>query len=105
MLMHALGGQTKSIMVFSEMAYCVVAKIFCIVSFFTLFYFSGALQSDNNIKEFWTLLRAHFNPCLGAWTKTSLRRAQNIFMLANINSIVFLLSSHENNIFLMQTRF
>ena len=52
MLMQALGEQTKSIMVFSEMAYCsVVAKIFCIVSFFTLFYFSGALQSDNNIKD------------------------------------------------------
>ena len=42
------------------------------------------------INIFWTLLRAHFNPCLTAQAKMSLSRAQNIFMPANINSIVLL---------------
>ena len=40
------------------------------------------------INIFWALLRAHFNPRLTAGAKMSLSRAQNIFMLANINSIV-----------------
>ena len=42
------------------------------------------------INIFWALLRAHFNPRLTARAKMSLSRAQNIFMLANINSIVLL---------------
>ena len=42
------------------------------------------------INMFWALLRAHFNPRLTARAKMSLSRAQNIFMLANINSIVLL---------------
>ena len=42
------------------------------------------------INIFWALLRAHFNPRLTARAKTSLSRAQNIFMPANINSIVLL---------------
>ena len=42
------------------------------------------------INIFWALLRAHFNPCLTAWAKMSLSRAQNIITLANINSIVLL---------------
>ena len=33
-------------------------------------------------------LRAHFSPRLAAQAKMSLSRAQNIFMPANINSIV-----------------
>ena len=37
-----------------------------------------------------TLLRAHFNPRLTARAKVSLSRAHNIFMPANINSIVLL---------------
>ena len=37
---------------------------------------------------FWALLRVHFNPRLTARAKMSLSRAQNIFMPANINSIV-----------------
>ena len=43
------------------------------------------------INLFWALLRAHFNTHLMAWAKTSLGRAQNIFMPANIHSIVLLL--------------
>ena len=41
-----------------------------------------------DINKFWALLRAHFNPRLAAWANMSLSRAQNIFMTANINSIV-----------------
>ena len=37
---------------------------------------------------FRALLRAHFSPRLAARAKMSLSRAQNIFMPANINSIV-----------------
>ena len=44
------------------------------------------------INIFWALLRAHLNPRLTARAKMSLSRAQNIFMPANINSIVLLLS-------------
>ena len=40
------------------------------------------------INIFWALLRAHFNPRLMARAKVSLSWAQNIFMPANINSIV-----------------
>ena len=43
------------------------------------------------INIFWALLRANFNPPLMARAKMSLSRAQNIFMPANINSIVLLL--------------
>ena len=38
----------------------------------------------------WAFLRAHFKLCLTALAKKSLSRAQNIFMAANINSIVFI---------------
>ena len=40
------------------------------------------------INIFWARLRAHFNPHLTARAKMSLSRAQNIFMPANINSIL-----------------
>ena len=40
------------------------------------------------INMYWALLRAHFNPRLAARAKMTLSRAQNIFMSANINSIV-----------------
>ena len=40
------------------------------------------------IDMFWALLRAHFKPHLMAWAKMSLTLAQNIAMLANINSVV-----------------
>ena len=43
------------------------------------------------INIFWALLRAHFNPRLTARAKMSLSRAQNIFMPANMNSIVLLI--------------
>ena len=42
------------------------------------------------INIFWALLRAHFNPHLTVRAKMSLSQAQNIFMPANINSIVLL---------------
>ena len=41
------------------------------------------------INMFRALLRAHFNPCLAARAEMILSRAQNIFMTANVNSIVF----------------
>ena len=44
------------------------------------------------VNIFWALLRARFNPRLTARAKMSLSRAQNIFMPANINSIVLLVS-------------
>ena len=40
---------------------------------------------------FWALLSAHFNLRLSARAKMSLSLAQNLFMPANINSIVLLL--------------
>ena len=49
------------------------------------------------INMFWALLRAHFNPRLMAQAKMSLNRAQNIFMPANINSIVLLPVNCANN--------
>ena len=48
---------------------------------------------------FWTLLRAHFNPRLTARAKMSLSRAQNIFMPANIKSIVLLYLGPREDIF------
>ena len=49
------------------------------------------------VNIFWALLRAHFNPRLTARAKMSLSRAQNIFMPANINSIVLLpFINHKN---------
>ena len=46
------------------------------------------------INIFWALLRAHFSPRLTARAKMSLSRAQNIFMPANINSIVIIFLRH-----------
>ena len=42
------------------------------------------------INKFWVHLRAHFNPCLTARARIILSQAQNIFIPANTNSIVFL---------------
>ena len=50
------------------------------------------------INIFWSLLKSHFNPCLMAQAKMSLRQAQNIFMPTNINSIV-LLKTHKTVLF------
>ena len=41
-----------------------------------------------SLNIFRALLRAHFSPRLAARAKMSLSRAQNIFMPANINSII-----------------
>ena len=62
------------------------------------FYFLNALQSDINSNRVYVLghkcvlgpSQAHFSPRLAARAKMSLSRAQNIFMPANINSIVIL---------------
>ena len=67
-----------------------------LLSFFFSFYFLNALQSDDNslqlillgINIFLAFLRAHFSSRLTARAKMNLSQAQNIFMLANINSIV-----------------
>ena len=40
------------------------------------------------INIFWAPFRVYFNPRLTTQAKMSLSRAQNIFMPANINSIV-----------------
>ena len=48
------------------------------------------------INTFWALSQAHFSPRLAARAKMSLSRAQNIFMPANINSIVITTTIHIN---------
>ena len=70
----------------------------CFVVIFFSFYFLNALQSDNNSNRVYVLghkyvlgpSQTHFSPRLAARAKMSLSRAQNIFMPANINSIVIL---------------
>ena len=57
------------------------------------------------INIFWALLRAHFNPRLTARAKTSLSRAQNIFMPTNINSVVLLLYVKFGESFLQELNF
>ena len=67
---------------------------------FFSFYLLSALQSDINSNRVYVLghkyvlgpSQAHFSPRLGARAKMSLSRAQNIFMPANINSIVIFCS-------------
>ena len=66
------------VVIFSVFIFSMPSKVIIIV---IEFMFLG-------INIFWALLRAHFNPRLTARAKMSLSRAQNIFMLANINSIV-----------------
>ena len=70
----------------------------CFVVIFFSFYFLNALQNDNNSNRVYVLghkyvlgpSQTHFSPRLAARAKMSLSRAQNIFMPANINSIVIL---------------
>ena len=45
---------------------------------------------------FWALLRLIFSPRLAARAKMSLSRAQNVFMPANINSIVILHEAEQS---------
>ena len=67
------------------------------VTFFS-FYFLNALKKDINSNRVYVLRpkyvlgpsQTHFSPRLAARSKRSPRRAQNIFMPANINSIVIL---------------
>ena len=71
---------------------------FLLLSFFSIFVFSIPSKVVIIVIEFmfldiilfWVFLRAHCSPCLAARAKMSLSRAQNIFMPANINSIVLL---------------
>ena len=73
---------------------------------FFSFYFLNALQSDNNSNRVYVLghkyvlgpSQTHFSPRLAARAKMSLSRAQNIFMPANIYSIVILLFHVLRNI-------
>lgn len=66
--------------------------------FFKIFIFSVSFKVTMIVIEFmylgrnmfWGLLRAHFYRRLAARAKKSLRRAQNIFIPANINPIVLL---------------
>ena len=51
------------------------------------------------INMFLALLRAHFNPHY-AWAKMILSRAKNIFMPANVNSIVILMFSIFKSLFI-----
>ena len=77
-----------------------------LLSFFFSFYFLNALQSDNNSNRVYVLghkyvlgpSQTHFSPRLAARAKMSLSRAQNIFMPANINSIV-IFSSYKTACF------
>ena len=63
--------------VFSVFIFSVLSKFIIVIHFMFL-----------GINMSWALLRAHFNPRQTARAKMSLSRAQNIFMPANINSIV-----------------
>ena len=72
--------QTRFVVIFSVFILSIPSKVIIIV---IQFMFLG-------INIFWALLRAHFNPRLMAQAKMSLSQAQNIFMPANINSIVLL---------------
>ena len=79
------------------MNYNILQTVF--LSFFS-FYFLNALQSDNNSNTVYVLghkcilgaSQSSFNPCLKAWDKMNLSRAQKLFMSMNISSIVFLWS-------------
>ena len=70
----------------------------CFVVIFFSFYFLSALQSDHNSNRVYVLghkyflgpSQTHFSPRLAARAKMSMSRAQNIFMPANINSIVII---------------
>ena len=65
---------------------------------FLQFFFLNALQSDDNSNRVYVLghkhvlgpSQTHFSPRLAARAKMSLSWAQNMFMPANINSIVLL---------------
>ena len=50
------------------------------------------------INVFWVHLRSHFNPCLTALPKMSLNRAQNIYLLANMNSWVQLITHSSSSL-------
>ena len=77
-------------------SYSLFFRLFC-CHFFS-FYFLNALHSDANSNTVYVLgykyilglLGAHLNPRLTARAKMSLRRAQNIFMPANINPSVLM---------------
>ena len=70
----------------------------CFFVIFFSFYFLNALQKDINSNRVYVLghkyvlgpSQTHFSPRLAARAKMSLSRAQNIFMPANINSIVII---------------
>ena len=76
--LHCIGGR--------NIAENVLLSFFISFSF----YFLNALQSDNNSNTVCVLGHKYvcIKPCLMAWAKVSLSRAQNIFMPTNMNSVV-----------------
>ena len=76
----------------------------CFVVIFFSFYFLNAFQSDINSNRVYVLghkyvlgpSQTYFSPRLAARAKMSLSRAQNIFMPANINSIVIFSRDYES---------
>ena len=73
----------------------IVQTVLLLFSSLSLF-FLNAFQSDDNSNRVYVLghkhvlglSQAHFSPRLATRAKMSLSRAQNMFMPANINSIV-----------------
>ena len=63
-------------------------KLFC--CYFFQFFFLNALQSDDNSNRVYVLGHKHVLGPSQAHFKMSLSRAQNMFMPANINSIVLI---------------
>ena len=78
---YSFGKRNIPQTVFDVIIFSMSSNVIVVVQFM----FSG-------INIFWALLRVHFNPRLMARAKMSLSRARNIFMPANINSIVLLLA-------------
>ena len=83
----------------------------CFFVIFFSFYFLSALQKDINSNRVYVLghkyvlgpSQTHFSPRLAARAKMSLSRAQNIFMPANINSIV-IITPYDQDAFLLKHR-
>ena len=82
----------------AKISFCPLNCSDCFFVIFLSFYFLNALQKDINSNRVYVLghkyvlgpSQTHFIPRLAARAKMSLSRAQNIFMPANINSLVIL---------------
>ena len=89
-----VASQILNSLIFFRLCHCHFASLFIfsmpskVIIIVIEFIFLG-------INIFWALLGAHCNPRLTARAKMSLSRAQNIFMPANMNSIVLFLLARE----------